>query len=245
MIRYYLPLITILLLAGCASQQKVSEEITVIRTTPENGTRKMEIEFTRGQSFNHPSFAVWTEDLEGNYIETLYVTRYVAKGNYAHGEISPGQWKNEPGNLRRPATLPYWAHKRNIKAPDGLMIPSPETAIPDAITAATPKSNFRIETATQIQSSKKYRLLFEINQAWDSNLFWTNNKFPGDNDYFGSLQPALVYAVTIDPGSGETEFFLNPIGHSHPSGKTGQLFTNLTTLTTAKEIAANIVVRLK
>lgn len=245
MIRYYLPLITILLLAGCASQQKVSEEITVIRTTPENGTRKMEIEFTRGQSFNYPSFAVWTEDLEGNYIETLYVTRYVAKSNYAHGEISPGQWKNEPGNLRRPATLPYWAHKRNIKAPDGLMIPSPETAVPDAITSATPKSNFRLETATQIQSSKKYRLLFEINQAWDSNLFWTNNKFPGDNDYFGSLQPALVYAVTIDPGSGETEFFLNPIGHSHPSGKTGQLFTNLTTLTTAKEIAANIVVRLK
>ena len=78
MIKYYLPVISILLLAGCASQQKVSEEITVIRTTPENGTNKIEIEFIRGKSFNHPSFAVWTEDLEGNYIETLYVTQYVA-----------------------------------------------------------------------------------------------------------------------------------------------------------------------
>ena len=85
----------------------------------------------------------------------------------------------------------------------------------------------------------------EINQAWDSNRYWNNNKFPGNNNYFGSLQPALVYAVTVDPAEKGKEYHLNPIGHSHPTGDNGELFTDLTTLTTAKDIAWKIIVRLK
>jgi len=131
--------IIILILAGCASQRSMDEEQKVIRTSPENNIRMLEIQFVAGEEFNHPSFAIWTEDLYGNYIETLYVTQYVAKGKFAFGEIEPGKWKNEPGEARRPATLPYWAHKRNIQAPDGLYVPSPETEVPDALTSATPK----------------------------------------------------------------------------------------------------------
>ncbi|MFW5773158.1 MAG: hypothetical protein ACOCWD_00610 [Tangfeifania sp.] len=234
-----------LIIAACASPRGIESKTVVIRTTPENPVREIEIEFIKGEAFNHPSFAIWTEDLEGNYIETLYVTQYVAKGKFAHGEVEPGRWKNEPGEARRPATLPYWAHKRGIKAPDGLYIPSPETEVPDALTSATPKTNFKLETATSYSDNKTFRILVEINQAWDSNRFWTNNKYPGNNDYFGSLQPALVYAVRVDPENPESEYFLNPIGHSHPTGETGKLFTDLTTLTTAKNIAHKIIIRLK
>lgn len=238
-------LVPLVVLAGCASQRGIDSEMVVIRTTPENGVRQLEIEFQKGKAFNHPSFAVWTEDLEGNYIETLYVSGYVAKGRFGFGEIEPGRWKNEPGEARRPATLPYWAHKRNIKAPDGLFIPSPQTEVPDALTSATPRTNFKLETATSMQDDKKFRVLLEINQAWDANEFWTNNKFGGDMNYFGSLQPALVYAVTVDPKDVEAEYYLNPVGHSHPTGANGVLFTDLTTLTTAKEIAGKIIVRFK
>ena len=84
----------------------------------------------------------------------------------------------------------------------------------------------------------------EINQAWDSNDFWTNNKIPDDLNYYTSLQPAIVYAVTIEQEDSTNEFFMNPIGHSHPSGANGKLFTNLMTLTSAKEIAKKIIVRL-
>lgn len=244
MYRYSI-LIIILILAGCASQRSMDEEQKVIRTSPENNIRTLEIQFVTGEAFNHPSFAIWTEDLYGNYIETLYVTQYVAKGKFAFGEIEPGKWKNEPGEARRPATLPYWAHKRNIQAPDGLYVPSPETEVPDALTSATPKGNFVLETATSNTGNKKFRVLCEINQAWDANEFWTNDKFPNDNDYFGSLQPALVYAVTVNPNQSGKEYYLNPIGHSHPSGKTGELYTDLTTFSTAKEIANKIIVRLK
>jgi hypothetical protein len=169
----------------------------------------------------------------------------VAKGKYGYGEIEPGKWKNEPGEVRRPATLPYWAHKRNIKAPDGLYIPSPATAVPDALTSATPVNDFMLKTGSRYSGNKKFRILMEINQAWDSNRFWTNNKFPDNNNYFGSLQPALVYAVRVDPKNPETEYHLNPIGHSHPTGENETLFTDLTTLTTAKKIAHKIIVRLK
>jgi hypothetical protein len=234
-----------LLFWGCASQRGIENEPITIKTSPKNPVREIEIEFIKGDAFNHPSFAIWTEDLEGDFIETLYVTQYVATGKFRFGETEPGRWKDEPGEARRPATLPYWAHKRNIQAPDGLYIPSPETPVPDALTTATPKNNFVLETTTSYSRNARFRVVMEINQAWDSNEFWTNNKYPGNNDYFGSLQPALVYAVTVDPVNPEDEYYLNPIGHSHPTGENGRLFTDLTTLTTAKEIARKIIVRLK
>lgn len=227
------------------STQIITDEKVKIQTFPEQVNTSIEIEFIKDKSFNHPSFAIWIEDLEGNYIETLYVSQYFAKGNFGHGEIEPGKWKNEPGNVRRPATLPYWSHKRNIKAADGLYAPSAETTVPDALTGATPKGSFVLETGSKVSAQQKFRVLFEINQAWDSNNYWTNNKFPDDMDYFASLQPALIYAVTVDENSTGKEYFLNPIGHSHPSGKTGELFTDLTTITTAKNIAKKIIVRLK
>jgi hypothetical protein len=126
-----------------------------------------------------------------------------------------------------------------------LYIPSTENPLPDALTSATPKSNFRLNSSLSEMKSGKFRILLEINQPWDSNKFWTNDKFPGDSNYFGSLQPSLVYAATIDPANMEEPVFLNPIGHGHPSGTSGQLFTDLTTLTTAKEIIHSVKILLK
>jgi len=233
-----------LVIWGCTSKQSVTESKIQLKTTPETINTAIEIEFFKGKAFKAPSFAIWIEDIDGTYIETIFVTRYVATGKFGQGEIEPGKWKNEPDYVRRPATLPYWAHKRNIQAPDGLYVPSPETPVPDALSHATPKTDFILNTGSKVLSGKKFRILFEINQPWDSNNYWTNSKFQNDLNYFTSLQPALVYAVTIDTDSQETEYFLNPIGHSHPSGNNGKLYTDLTTLTTAKEIAEKIVVRL-
>lgn len=232
-------------LAGCTSQRNVTGETEILTTTPEKINSKLEFEFTPGKSHNHPSIAVWIEDIEGNYIETVYVTKYFAKGNFGHGESEPGKWKNESGNVRRPATLPYWSHKRNIKAADGLYAPSPETAVPDALTGATPKAGFTLKTGSKADAGKMFRVLAEVNQPWDSNDFWINNKYPEDFNYKTSLQPALVYAVTVSPNDKEKLIYLNPIGHSHYSGKTGELFTDLSTITTARDIFSKIAVTVK
>jgi hypothetical protein len=234
-----------ILMASCVSQRVAETESIEITTNSGGGGNKFLVEFVKGPAHNHPSMALWAEDLEGNYIETLYVTQYVATGRYSFGELEPGKWSNQPGEARRPATLPYWAHKRGVKAPDGLYIPSTENPLPDALTSATPKGNFRLSSALSDKKSGKFRILLEINQPWDSNQYWTNDKFSGDANYFGSLQPSLVYAATIDPANMEEPVFLNPIGHGHPSGSTGQLFTDLTTLTTAKEIIHSVKILLK
>jgi hypothetical protein len=135
-------------------------------------------------------------------------------------------------------------YKRQVKAGDGLYAPTPDTAVPDALTGATPKSGFTLKTGTSLGNDKKYRILVEVNQPWDSNDFWTNNKFPDDLNYKSSLQPALIYAVTVSPGSEVSEYFLNPIGHSHYSGENGNLYTDLTTITTARDIFSKIKVTL-
>lgn len=233
------------LLTSCISQ-KVAETETIEVTTNQNGQgNHLVLEFIKGPAHNHPSLAVWVEDMEGNYIETLYVTMYVAKGTYGHGELKPGEWSNQPGTARRPATLPYWAHKRGIKASDGLYIPSPENPVPDALSSPTPKGNFNLNTLLTASKSGKFRILLEINQAWDSNKFWTNNKFPGDLNYYGSLQPSLVYAATLNSSEPGEAVYLNPVGHGHPSGADGKLYTDLTTFTTAKEIIHSVNVRIK
>lgn len=235
-------ILIIIIFSACTSQQKIESTVENIITRPEQINTQFEFNLTPGKYHNHPSFAVWVEDLEGNYIETLYVTKYYASGIFARGEAAQGKWKNEPGNVRRPATLPYWSHKRNIKAPDGLYAPSTETAVPDALTGATPKAGFNLKTGSKVTGEKMFRILFEVNQAWDSNDFWTNDKYPDNFDYKTSLQPALVYAVTFSAGNAGKTLYLNPIGHSHPWGENGELFTDLTTITTAREIFGKIAV---
>jgi hypothetical protein len=76
--------------------------------------------------------------------------------------------------------------------------------------------------------------LIEVNQTWDWNEFWTNNKFPENSAYKHSAQPSLIYATTVREG--EHEFHLNPIGHGDAKGESGKLYTDISSITTAKNI---------
>ena len=49
-------------------------------------------------------------------------------------------------------------------------------------------------------------------------------------------------AVDLDDGS--STYTLGAIGHSHYAGRTGELFTDLGTLTTALEIVKNLTLKL-
>ncbi len=198
------------------------------------------VNFEAGRSFNNPLMAIWLEDLDSNYVQTLYVAQSIAEGIFRHGDPSTGRW--QPGPVRRPAALPYWGHQRGIQASDGLYIPTQDDPMPDAITGPTPKGNFILNTHTPADNPQKFRLLLEINQSWDWNRYWTNDKFPGDLQYASSSQPAVVYETVVDLDTDQKSFTMKPIGHSHWSGHTGELFTDLSTLTTALNIARTIKV---
>jgi len=198
------------------------------------------VEFQRGESFYYPLMAVWLEDLEGEYIQDLYVPESVATSVFRFGKVIDGRW--EAGIKRWPQTLPYWAHKRNIEASDGLYMPDPESPVPDAYTGATPTTGFVLSARADEPIDRPVKVMLEVNQNWDWNEYWTNEKFPGDEYYKRSCQPALVYEGIINPAMAGMDVLMQPAGHSHPSGSTGELFEDLSTITTALSIADSIIV---
>jgi len=206
---------------------------------------ELTIEFESGKKHNYPSFVFWIETTEGKFIQTLYTTKSVATGTFGHAADGDGKWKNEEGEAIRPASLPYWLNKRGVISRDTLLVPTKELPIPDAYTGATPSSNFVLKTKSDKTLDSKFVLLMEINQPWDWNEFWTNNKYPDNSNYKTSCQPSVVYAVSIDLDSDETEYYLNPIGHGHYAGENGRLYTDLSTMTTALQIAKKIKVNIK
>lgn len=219
------------------------EETPLYFETNVNGKGlSMEIEFIRGKSSYFPLMAIWLEDTLGNYIQTLYVAQSIATGVFGHGDASTGKWM--PGEIRRPAALPYWGHQRGFQSDDGLFLPSPENPVPDAYTGATPTGSFVLNTKTDNPLDAPFMVFFEVNQSWDCNGYWTNNKFPGDMEYRSSAQPALVYRTLVNPYDGQQEYIMEPVGRSHHSGATGELYNDLNTLTTALNIAERITVRL-
>lgn len=201
------------------------------------------LEFYQGKSFYYPLMAVWIEDKDGEFIQTLFVPISIATGKFKYGKQEKNKWI--PAFKRAPQILPYWSHKRGIIASDGLYMPGPENPVADAYTGATPVQSFVLNTRADNELPSMYRILFEINQNWDWNEYWTNDKYPNDENYKWSCQPAVVYEALIDTGKSGQVYSMNPIGHSHYSGITGELFPDLSTLTTALHIADSIIIRIK
>ncbi len=212
-----------------------SPEFKTLTLNSSNNDYEIDLKFTEGKSFKYPLFAAWIEDSDENYIETIYVSK----------SISSSTFKNRV--LRRPEALPCWSHRRNIKAQDGLYVPLHSAKDLDAVTGATPHSNFTIKTGSSLHNLSKFRILFEINQSFDWNDSYAKNSFPKDSIYSGPGgvgQPSVVYAVNIDKGElkDKNVFIMKAIGHGHYSGKNGIIFSNLEGITTALSIVDSIKV---
>jgi hypothetical protein len=227
--------------ACTTSKVPVDEVPDLISSNPGGQGATLEIEMIRGEGHNHPLMAIWVEDESGRFMQTLYVAESIGKGVFQHGDASRGFWM--PGEIQRPAALPYWSHKRGIKNETGLYLPTPTNPVADAYTGPTPGKSFILNTRLDEAGLTKFRVLFEINQTWDWNEYWTNNKFPEDEEYKTSCQPALVYSTSIDLDNPKEEYSMEIIGRSHHSGANGELFDDINTLTTALHIAEEIVVR--
>lgn len=237
----------ILALFSCRSSRHNQENEAPVRfqifeTNAQGNGNRMELIFEKGPEHNHPLMAVWLEDTNGKYVQTLYVSKSIATSTFNYGEARKGKWM--PGVICRPASLPYWAHKRGVKSDNGTYMPSPSKPVPDAYSGATPEADFILKTRPDYLLNGKYLLLFEINQSWDWNDYWTNSKFPDDAEYKTSSQPAIVYRAEINFSDKQDNYTLIPIGHSHYSGKDGKLYTDLSTITTALKIAKSIQLKI-
>ena len=112
--------LALFLLTACgqsANQETEAEEnATQSETTvAEAGTLTITFDFARQEGVATNQFAVWLEDTDGNFVQTLYATRFIASGGY----------------LVRPYAIPDWVSKSGLGATG--------TSDFDATTGATPR----------------------------------------------------------------------------------------------------------
>ena len=232
----------VLLVAACRPSSKRTSEPETLVTNASAAGLGIELSLTKGKEFNHPLVAIWLETPSGQYIQTLYVSQSIATGFFAHADNTGERWK--PGSRRRPAALPYWSHKRNVKEADGLYVPTPATAMPDAYTGPTPLKSFVLKSKSDSMLINEFVVVLEINQCFDFNRTWTTTRFPNDYQYATSGQPSLIYSSgTINPSKLESEYNLRLIGHGNPSGTDGNLFPDISGFTSALEIVGEAKVK--
>ena len=83
---------------------------------------------------NPPQIAIWTEDMKGHYLSTVYVTH----------KIATQSWQFSGGNRRKEA-LPHWCYQRGVESEDGLYLPTKKSPLVDGITGATPQGSFQVK----------------------------------------------------------------------------------------------------
>ncbi|MBN2224877.1 MAG: hypothetical protein JW765_09410 [Deltaproteobacteria bacterium] len=232
--------------AACAADD------IVITTRADAVGHEITLSFEKGEHYTHPlkinrlitikttpQVAVWIEDLDGNYIETLYVTK----------KSGTQGWRSSPdlpaGSIRRPESLPCWSHKRGVVYPDGLFMPTRDNPVTDAVTAASPAGDFHLKTKAP-QGLRKFVVLAEVNNSADFNDAYPAEAPPGTPGYsggrWGSGQPSIVYSATVDLSSGSVTGELKLGGHGSPDGTDGGINPDLSGLTTAKDIVKRITV---
>ncbi len=184
---------------------------------------------------NPPQIAIWLEDKDGNYLSTIYVSH----------KAGTNSWQSNGGDPRKEA-LPYWNHKR-MPAPDqsdGTTGATTRQPVPDAVTGATPKGSFDIRMLPN-KGFENFLVKAEFNHSEDWNEYYPKSAKKGDPDYSAdSGQPAIVYEAVINMTSEQKEYRAQLIGHSSPDGTDGKLYTDLSKLTTAKNIVKEVTIKI-
>lgn len=183
---------------------------------------------------NPPQIAIWLEDMEGNYLSTVYISH----------KIATQSWQSA-GKNRRKEALPHWCHARGIQYADGLYLPTSKEPLTDGISGATPHGSFEVKINPKAKL-KQFVVKVEVNHSTDFNEYYTKSAKEGELHYSGgkegSGQPALVYAAYVNLSSNQNTFTAKLIGHSSADGSNGNLNADLSELTTALHIVERITI---
>ncbi len=174
-----------------------------------------------------PQIAVWIEDSKGSFISTLMVTYKTAKGKYA----------GHRGG--REGSLPVWAHSRGKLAKRGGYMPSGRDVLVDAISGASPKSNFDWQfSIDEKYLNSGYVIKLEVNNSMDFNMTYAD-KMSKDSKFYNNDvngQPSLVYALSLDKEN--MDLILE--GSGDPAGLDGVIDPIGSELTSALNIVKSI-----
>ncbi len=188
-----------------------------------------------------PQMAIWAETTSGEYLETLYVTKKAATGSYFAGLFSDEE-------VRRPEALPHWFHSRGVASEDGLLAPSRSAPVVDALSGATPLASFDLNTKLEGSvGNQKVVIKMELNRSFDYNEKYHPAAYPNDPIYSGSgntAQPSVIYSAEVDLEDDQPFYFMSLIGRGHHSGQTGNVYTDMSGLTTAKQMVKRAIIEI-
>ena len=156
--------------------------------------------------------AIWLVNEQGVFVDTVYVTRKVAKKGLGGSRLS---------------VLPVWAHQRGVDYGGGNYYPTKERPLVDAISSATPKGG-KFDWLWQpkkILMPGKYRYYIEVNESHDKNEHHDYSWYRG--------QPSVIWQGNLLVGNQISESKAKIIGHGHVAGSGGDINPDLSTLTTA------------
>jgi len=244
----------------------------VDKTVEANSGPTLKVDLRKGNYFTWPQYAIWVEDMEGNFIQPIYVTSKIATNNFVNkvtkvdsdvvfnshvfvsGDVDlattfeAGVYPESKSERARPESLPVFLHKNMQSSANQKLIPDGDASIADAYTGATINQSFLLTSNLKSNAQRKFKLRLEINTSFDFNDYYSSDRFPDDPIYSGNgygAQPSLVYEALIDLDAEQPLYSMNLVGRGHHSGKDGELYNDLENITTAREIVDRILVEVK
>lgn len=168
--------------------KKIFASVLLSATAAFIWAEKISVAVNPGEAYSKraPQIAVWVEDSDGTYIDTLFVTKK-ASGN---------KWIGSPKD-GRPESLPDWYKSKGQNPAE--KISKDEV---DATTSATPKKGIVISKDLELEKGKTYVFKCQVNQSFDYNEYYTKKNSGVDG------QPAVLYAGEMIPDGKEIEIKL-------------------------------------
>lgn len=215
--------------------------------------QNLTIDVRTGPYYNWPQYAIWLEDLDGNYLQTLYASNAIAADHFAYKadyqggnnqvQLSDTQISYQPESAQersRPEALPVWNHQRGGQTGQTIKaIASGENL--DGYTGATLGNSYLLQA--QADLPERFRVKMELNNSFDWNDYYHRDRFGDDPIYTGSGfvgQPSVIYEAVIDNSQPFNAMTL--IGHGHHSGKDGKIYADISRLTSATKIIDRAIV---
>ena len=160
--------ILLVFILSCAAAQQTPQQAAEITFT-----------FTRQTGSASNQFAVWIENAQGQYVKTLYATKYTANGG----------WK------RRAASIPVWVKKSGLSDMTSAQV--------DALTGATPRTGNLTYTWDGTDSkgaavpAGEYVIFLEATLRWENQVLYRAPIRLGQ----GPASPEVGVEYTGDPGA--------------------------------------------
>jgi hypothetical protein len=165
----------ILALAACGDRGNYTAP-----TSFENGKLTVSFDYTKQSGYATNQFAVWVEDMDGNYVNTLYATGFTANGGYEN----------------RPEAIPTWVQKSQLAAMDEGTV--------DSISGATPKAGSLsyawdlTDTSGNTVAPGDYQFFVEGSLRWKNRVLYSGVITVGDAPAEVEASVESIYEASDD-----------------------------------------------